>query len=258
VSGALRELGRSRDIYLTLVERQLRLRTKRSWISTAWPVLAPFFLMFLYVFVFKRVFNVPIERYPEYLLCGLLPWVFLSQTLSKSTAAVSTEGDILRKTRFPYELLTMSTVTVQAVNFVLTLGIFLTYLAVVGDLPYATLPALAFPLLALLLLVTSVAMILGLVDVYNHDLRQVLGNLLTIWFFLVPIVYRPRMAPESVARLQSIDPANLIVNQFRAVLYRGQIGEPVDLVVMFALCAGLFVVCLHVFRRYSRSVAKDV
>jgi lipopolysaccharide transport system permease protein len=204
------------------------------------------------------VFDVPIERYPQYLLCGLLPWVFISQTLTRSTASISTEPDLLRKAPFPYELMPMSAVTAQAFNFLITLFIFVAYLGVAGELRWATLPALAFPVLAVFLLVASLSLVLALVDVYNHDLRHVLGNVLTIWFFLVPILYRPQMTPESVEFLQSIEPVSLIVTQFRAVLYRGTVGHVDDLMLMFVICIAVLVVCLAGFRRFSHQLPKDI
>jgi lipopolysaccharide transport system permease protein len=258
VRTAVRELVRSRDVFVTLVERQLKLRAKRSWISTAWPVVAPLVLMLLYLFVFKRVFRVPIERYPVYLLSGLLPWVFLSQTLSKATTSISTEAHLVRKAPFPYELMPISTVLAQAVNFLLTIGLFMAALMITGDLPLSTLPVLPVPIAAVMLLVMALSIVLALIDVYNHDLRYVLGNVLTIWFFLVPIVYRPRMVPRAAEVVQSFDPVTMIVGQFRAVLYRGHIEDPVGLVLMLLVCGVVFCAALLLFRRLAPQLAKDI
>ena len=85
-----------------------------------------------------------------------------------------------------------------------------------------------------------------------------LPNLLTIWFFLVPIVYRRAMAPDSVQFLQSVDPMNLIVGQMRSVLYFGNVDEPVKMAVMVVLTAVLFAGSLAFFRRFSADLPKDV
>jgi lipopolysaccharide transport system permease protein len=254
---AIQDLANSRDLFVILVERQLLLRAKRAWMGTVWPVIAPGFLLLLYTFVFRRVFNVPIERYPEFLLCGLLPWAFLAQTLGKTISSLSLEPEILRKGPFHYELLPMATVASHALNFLIALVIFLAYLALTGRLEYALLPVVAIPVAALLLLVAALSLLVALVDVYNHDLRQVLNNLLTIWFFFVPIVYRPEMAPETVRNLQSLDPMGMIVEQFRAILYHGAITNWGRLVATLLLCVVLFSLALAWFRRFSRDLPKD-
>src|SRR4051794_5550395 len=84
-----------RDLAYTLVERQWRLRTKRSWVGLIWPVFAPLGLTLLYVLVFKRVFTVPVKRYPNYLIAGMLPWTFMSSAVGRAVTSVATEGDVL-------------------------------------------------------------------------------------------------------------------------------------------------------------------
>lgn len=246
-----------RDLFAVLVRRQFWLRRKRSWLGQAWPVLSPFLLMALYIFVFKRVFRVPVERYPDYLLCGLLPWAFLTTSVTRASSSISAEVDMLRKAPFPVEMLPLSTVVANTIDFLATLAIFVAALAARGELPLVTLPVLVAPMVAVILLTMALSMFVGLVDVYSHDLRRVLGNILTVWFFLVPIVYRPHMAPGSIAVIRSFDPMNLVVTQMRDVLYRGRLLHAVELGVMLVLSAALFAGALAVFRRFSTDVAKD-
>jgi ABC-type polysaccharide/polyol phosphate export permease len=136
--------------------------------------------------------------------------------------------------------------------------LFIGWLAIGGNLPLATLPVLPFVLAALILLVTGICIVVSLIDVYSHDLRQVLGNLLTIWFFIVPIVYRPGMAPGGARFLRSVDPMNMIVGQMRDALYFGRLSRPWHLVLMLLVSAAVLALSIVVFRRFSTSLAKDV
>jgi ABC-type polysaccharide/polyol phosphate export permease len=142
--------------------------------------------------------------------------------------------------------------------FLVSLTGFVVYLAFQGQVVYSVLPALALPIVALFLLISSISMVLSLIDVYNRDLRMVLGNILTVWFFLVPIVYRPGMTPGPLRFLRSIDPMNMIVGQFRDILHFGQLSRPIHAALMLVVCSGLFVVCRTGFRRLSRDLAKDI
>ncbi len=101
----LRELGTHRELLWTLVERQIRLRSKRSIMGVLWPLLSPFFLLALYTFVFASVFEVPVEDYGLYLFAGLLPWTFLVQTVNDSLQSISFEPDLVRRAPFPHQLL---------------------------------------------------------------------------------------------------------------------------------------------------------
>lgn len=246
------------DLLVTLVERQLRLRAKRALLGAVWPIVAPFLLGALYVFVFQEVFHTPIPRYTEFLLCGLLPWAFLAMTMGRAVTSLSADPELVRKVGRRQELLPISVVLSHALNLVVTLALLVGFLAVRGHLRPAVLPVIVLPVMATILLAASLALVVTLVDVYNHDLGQVLPNLLTIWFFLVPIVYRTRMAPGGLHFLESVEPMNLIVGQMRSILYFGRVDEPIKMVLMVTITAALFTVTLIAFRRLATDLPKDV
>ncbi len=244
----------------TLVERQLRLRSKRSVFGVAWPIAAPLFLLALYLYVFGSVFDVPVDHYGVYLFAGLLPWTFLVQASHDALQSISFEPDLVRRAPLPYHYLPLARVVVMAIPFLVLLAGFVVYVFTVGDVPVrlVLLPALLVPVLSTVLLVATVATLLALLDVFSRDLRYVLHNLLTVWFFLVPIVYQRRMAGDAVRTITALDPMRWIVDQFRDVLYEGRIDDPVAHGVTLVACAALFAAGLTLFRRLAVDLAKDV
>lgn len=255
--GGLTELVRRRELLLTLVERQLRLRSKRSVMGVVWPVAAPLFLLALYVFVFGSVFDVPIDDYPVYLFAGLLPWSFLVQSVHDALQSISFEPELVRRAPFPYHFLPLARVVVLAIPFLVLLAGFVVWLVATGEVRLLLLPWLLVPVAAVLLLVAGIASVLALVDVFNRDLRFVLNNLFTVWFFLVPIVYSGRMAGGRLDLVRSVDPMNQVIGRFRDVLYRGQV-DPLAMAATLAAGAAAFAASLLVFRRGAVDLAKDV
>ncbi len=256
----LAELVNQRELLWTLVERQARLRVKRTLFGIVWPVVSPMFLLALYLFVFGSVFDVKIDDYGVYLLVGLLPWTFLVQSVHDSLQSISFEPDLVRRAPFPLHLLPIARVIVMAVPFLGLLAASILYLGAVHSrgIVWSTLPAIVLPVASLLLLVTSISMLLALCDVFNRDLRYVLNNLLTVWFFLVPIVYHRKMVNGPVRTITTVDPMRWIIDQFRTVLYDGHVTSFVAPVVTLAVCAALFVASLVVFRRLAVGLAKEV
>lgn len=259
-SQALADLAGHRELLVTLIERQVRLRAKRSFMGVLWPLVAPLFLFALYRFVFGTVFRAPVDDYGIYLFAGLLPWTFLLQAVHDSLQSISFELDLVRRAPFPHHLLPLSRVIVMAVPFLVVLGTFSLYLAVGTDrgLDLAVLPALALPLASLLLLVGALSVVLSLLDVFNRDLRYLLHNLFTVWFFLVPIVYHQRMVSERVRAITAIDPMRWIIEQFRDVLYHGHIPDLRAPALTLLACAMLFAGALVAFGRLSVDLAKEV
>ncbi|HEX3606336.1 MAG TPA: hypothetical protein VH134_10470, partial [Candidatus Dormibacteraeota bacterium] len=196
-------------------------------------------------------------RYPVYLLTGLLPWSFLSQSLGRSIGSLSSECVLIRRTRMPYELIPIAMVLETAVFFVVTLAGLIAVLGVAGQLRWVILPAVVLPVVAMIAFVSSLALIVSLIDVYNRDLRWILGNLLLAWSFLLPIVYQHEAFPAMRA-LRYVDPMNIILGQFRDILYYGHISRPGHLLLMMAVSTGALVTTLVAFRRLTRHLAKDV
>ena len=248
----------TRDLLVTMIERKIRLRVKRTWIGTVWPIIAPVFLFLLYAFVFHSVFKVAQPRYGLFLFCGLLPWTFLAQTLGDAVLSISNEAVLVRRAAFHHEILPVASLVTMSIYFLITLSGLITYLGVTGQLDATLLPLIVIPVLALYLLVGALAIVLAFVDVYNRDLRQVLGNILTVWFFLVPIVYSQKMASPDLHFLRSVDPVSLIVGQFREILYDNHITQPSHYVYVVLITGGLFVAALVIARRTSRRLAKDI
>lgn len=248
----------SAEVFVTLVERQIRLRAKRAWLGVAWPVVAPLLLLALYAFVFNRIFTVPIDHYGEFLFAGLLPWTLVAQGLGLTVSSISSEPELIRRSRFPYEFLPMAGVAAMAAYFFVTLVGFVVYLAIVGRLDLVYVALLVVPVAALVLFTMSIAALLALLDVYNRDLRAVLGNILTVWFFLIPIVYRQDMVSSEVQTLRSIDPMNMIVGQFRDLLIYHQVSRPGHLVLMAVVCTALFVGTRRTFAHWNPRLPRDV
>ena len=238
----------------------MRLRSKRTVMGVIWPFCAPLFLFGLYRYVFGSVFRVPVEHYGVYLFCGLLPWTFLVQAVHDSLQSISFEPDLVRRAPFPHHFLPLSRVVVMSVPFVSLLVLFAGVVSFAGgsDVDPLLLPVLVVPVVSMVALVAGLSLLLSLVDVFNRDLRYVLHNLLTVWFFLVPIVYHPRMAGGRIQTILEVDPMRHVVGQFRDVLYDGAIDDPLGHALTFVACRAFFAVALAVFRRGAVDLAKDV
>jgi lipopolysaccharide transport system permease protein len=246
------------DLARVLLMRQLKLLAKRTIFGVLLPIAIPVILFLLYMFVFHTVLKVDIPRYPVYLFAGLLPWTYLSQTLGVAVTAVSREAELVRRARFPYALLPMASTGAGLAFLIVTLVGFVVVLAGTGHVYVSLLPLLVLPVLAVYLFVTGLSLVLALVDVYNRDLRQLLSNIITVWFFLVPVVYTQTALSKHLGIVVNDDPVSFIVGEFREFLYWGHVGSLGRTVEMMSICAGFFLVCFALFRRMEPSLAKDV
>jgi lipopolysaccharide transport system permease protein len=127
------------------------------------------------------------------MVSGLFPWVWLSTSLLEGTMSLIANAGLLRKAVFPAELLPMVSVFSNLVHLLLAVPIVAAALATGRVLHYEVggLASLLMPVVVLLQLPLVAGLALGLaaLNVHFKDVRDILANLLTLLFFLTPVIY---------------------------------------------------------------------
>ena len=144
--------------------------------------------------VFTVVFSVlmpnnNIEKYPIFLLCGLLAWNYFSSSVMSGTNCIVANGNLVKKVYFPREILPIATVLANLVNFLLALLVLFAVLLVFR----ATFSPWLWLLPVVILIQTGftlgVVFFLSAIQVYYRDTLLMLDVLMLAWFFLTPVFY---------------------------------------------------------------------
>ena len=206
----LAALARYRGLVQSLVARELKARYRGSALGFFWSFVNPLLLLIIYSVVFE-VF-LPnrmegIQPYALFLFCGLLPWTWFSTSLNESAGVLISGGNLIKKVLFPAEVLPIVSVLANMVHFFLGLPILALFLAWYAWGPETVDPAtglavqhqiqlhwqelawLPIVIAIQLVLTTGLAFLLSALTVHFRDIRDILSNLLTFWFFATPIIY---------------------------------------------------------------------
>ena len=182
-----------------MVVRDVRARYVGSGLGILWAFALPILWMLLYTGVFSLVLKVPVEAgfasFPEFLMAALLPWMAVSEGISRSATCLIDNAAIVKKTVFPLELLVLSVVLAAVVNEVIALAIYAVYVALIGHLSLVWLllivPALAFQIL----LTFGIGCIAAASTAFLRDAAHAVNILLTVGFYATPIVYPVSLVP---------------------------------------------------------------
>ncbi len=106
----LSNLTLRRHLIWNFVRRDLKARYVGSLVGFFWAVVHPLVLLVSYTFVFAIIFRVKLpgplpDNFPLFLFCGILPWLFFQDTLQRSCTSVVDNGNLLRNSIFPSEIL---------------------------------------------------------------------------------------------------------------------------------------------------------
>ncbi len=184
------DLVRYRELFGNLFRRDLQAKYKGSVLGVAWTLANPLLLMAIYLLVFSVLWHaVSIDHYALFLLSGLAVWIFFQTSLQNASRSMIDNASLIRKTRFPRQLVPLSIVATNLVSF----GVMLVGLLVANFVLLPRVRAtewLALPLaLAVIGLVSGLALAVASVNVLFRDVEHLIAALLLPWFFLTPILY---------------------------------------------------------------------
>ena len=258
----LRQLPRYRGLIQSLVSRELKARYRGSVLGFFWSFANPLLLLLVYTFVFSYVMRPPegIHDYALFLFCGLLPWTWFQTSLVESSGILISGGNLIKKVMFPAEILPIVTVLSNLVHFLFGLIILVVFL-IYFQAPLQPLELLWFPVVVLVQLVLTLgfALILSALTVHFRDIKDILGNVMTLWFFATPIIYSWKNPPPQIRRFLNANPVTHLAVSYQEILYfEGPFGHWKWLLALGMGSIVLFLFGYFLFDRLRDSFAEEV
>jgi ABC-type polysaccharide/polyol phosphate export permease len=260
----LRRLLRYRALVQSLVARDLKARYRGSVLGFLWSFVNPLLMLLIYTFVFTVVLpgvHPPeLEPFALFLFCGILPWTWLSSSLLESANVLIAGGNLIKKVLFPAEELPMVTVLAGLVHFCLGLPILAGFL-IYYRADVVAVDLLWFPVIVAvqLVLTLGLALLVSALTVHFRDVRDLLQNLMTLWFFATPIIYPLSQAPPGVRRLLNLNPFTHLAVSYQEVLFRsGPFTDWPRLLAAGGAAILAFLVGYFVFDRLRDTLAEEV
>jgi lipopolysaccharide transport system permease protein len=255
----LADIARHRDLLILLVQKDLKVKYKGTALGFFWSLLNPLLLMVVYSVVFSVLVRFQIERYPVFLLSGLLPWNAFVATITSASTSLVANANLVRRVRFPLEFLPLTSVLSGLVNLVLSLAILLVF-ALLFRQPLGA-PLIMLPLLLVIQLVftTGVCLVLSALLVYFRDLEYLVGIGLTALFFLTPIIYPlSAVGGNRLAIILKLNPMTWLITSYQSIWHDNAWPKPSYLVAFAAMSLLVLLLGRFVFRRLQGRFAEEV
>ena len=246
-----------RELIFILVWRDIKVRYKQTILGAAWAIFQPLAIMLIFTAVFSYVGQIPSDGlpYPVFLYSGLLPWLYISQALSRSTMSLVGEAPLISKVYFPRLILPLSGTLSPLLDLVLAFLVYLGLMVWFNVMPPWRIGTL--PLFAGLAFCIALAGGLWLSALYVRfrDVGHIIPMFIQLWMFVSPIIYPVTKVPETWRSFYALNPVVSVIEGFRwALLPDYQVEFSVfvpSLVVVFLALAGGLVF----FRSMERTFA---
>jgi ABC-type polysaccharide/polyol phosphate export permease len=258
------DLIRYRELFANLFRRDLQAKYRGSALGVLWTIANPIMLMGVYLLVFGVVWKTRFTtggHYPLFLLAGLAVWTFFAAALQSSSRSMLDNANLIRKTRFPRQLVPLSVVGAHLVSFAAMLVLLLVVNAIALPRARAT-ELLAMPLAILVVaLVSGLALAIASLNVLFRDVEFIVAALLVPWFFLTPILYPLSQVAQHrhvVAVIHWANPLSPAVESIRAPLFLGTLPRWSDALYLVVASVTSLALGAFVFTRVDDQIAIEV
>lgn len=218
------ELWHYRELLLTFVWRDVKVRYKQSFIGFAWALIVPIFTAAVYVVIFGKFAKFPNGEidYPILVFAGLLPMQLFTSGLTQASTSLVTNSNLVTKVYFPRVLLPLAGVLVPLVDFVLALLVMVLLMAHYDTWPSGP-EALLAPAFVALAVVTALGagFLLSALNVRYRDVPYAIPVFLQVLPFVSAVPYAVSELPVKWQWILSVNPITSVVSGWRWALLSG-------------------------------------
>ena len=241
-----------------LVLRDLKVKYKGSTLGFLWSLLNPLLMIVVYTVAFKYVMKIKVPNFPIFLFSALLPWNFLSSTLSMGVTSITENSNLVKKVYFPREVLPLSIVLVNLFHFCLSFLVLIPAL-----LFFKIIPGFSFLFLVVIvffqtLFVLGLTLLASALDVYYKDVKHILEVMLNLWFWLTPIIWPLYLVPEKLQDYVYLNPFTAFVQAYRDIILHNQFPKPLILTILVVTGILVFLLGAAVFQKKQRRFAEEI
>jgi len=219
------ELWRSRELFVFLVRKEIKVKYKNSVLGFLWSMLNPALTLAVFYVLFTFFLPNGIPRFVLYMFAAMLVWNLFQTAVLGATSTIVNNSGIVKKVSFPREILALASVGSAFMFFLFQSIVLVIFMLAFWHRPDWTAIWLLVPALAAILVFASaLSVFFSAVNVYLRDTQHLVEVVLLAWFWAIPGIYafspvHDKLARHSLLWLYFVNPVTPVVMTFQRVFY---------------------------------------
>ena len=253
-----KELFQYRELLKTNVKKDIRGKYKASFLGVLWSFINPLLQVLVYAIVFPYIMRVQTDNYLIFLICGIIPWTWFTNSITNGTTCITNNANLIKKVYFPREILPISIVTSGLINFLISCIIIVLFVLFGGvGLSWHL---IFLPLIVIVQYIISLSLVflLSAFNVYVKDVEYMVVFLLNLFFYATPILYSTEMFSGWFMWIFKLNPLAHIINAYRDIFYVHQVPQILSLLMLLVGGLILLILCYLVFKKLEKRFAEEV
>jgi lipopolysaccharide transport system permease protein len=213
------------DLIAIVTQKDLKVRYKSYAFGYLWSIAHPLVLALVFFIAFKVIMRVQVEAYALFLIAGLFPWQWFTNSVSVNLTVFLVNAQIIKKVNFPRDVLPFSIVLQDMLHYVLSIPVIIFFMFIYHKWPTLDwiygIPVL---LLAQFIFTYGLSLILSTLNLFFRDLERIVTLGLTLLFYFTPILYPLSMIPPKYQPLVNLNPLSPLMLAWRDLFLDGRLA----------------------------------
>lgn len=239
------------DLIVILTKKEIKIRYRNSILGYLWSIAHPLAFAIVFYIAFKVVMKIDVENYTVFLIAGLFPWQWFSNSVNSSAGIFIGNASLIKKLNFPKSVLPLSTLLNDTVHFVLAIPVIALFIYIY-NIPIRISWVYGIPLLLIiqLIFIYGLSLIISSINLFFRDMERIILILTTLLFYFTPIFYPEKMVPQAYQPLLKLNPVACLVINWRMLFLNGNI-DLIYLYLSVAYSVAIFITGYLIYKKLS-------
>lgn len=207
------------DLIFILSKKEIKTRYKNSALGYVWSLANPLAFATIYYFAFQVIMRIDVPNYALFLICGLFPWQWMTNSISICTSSFISNVNLIKKAVFPRLILPLAVVIQDGFHFLMTIPVILFFMFMYGaDVPFHAIWGVPFLIMITAPLIYGIGLIAGSLNVFFRDVQHIVAIVVQAAFYMTPILYPMSKIPEEYQTLALLNPFTPIILCWKELL----------------------------------------
>lgn len=251
------QLIEKREVLSALVEKDFKARYKDKALGRLWSIADPLVMVIIFTIVFDHIFKVGQPYFPIFLLLGLTPFRFFTNSVNGASLSAIENAQLVKKVSFPRIILPLASVLSHMRHFFIELILLAALFIYFSGAFHVSINLFWLPALFAIhvVCIVGVALCVAALNVRYRDTQYMLNSAIQILYWMTPIFYSFSIVPSKFAKALMWNPMVGVVEGYRAILLGG-VAPSFQLMGAGAISSLVILgIGFWVFKRYEKIFA---
>lgn len=254
----VKDLKKYKEYIIYLTKSDLKKQVAGTLFGYLWWLLDPLLNIAIYTILVTVIFRKDQPAFPLFVFCALLPWKWITSSLTSSVGCIKRKGGIIKQIYLPKFMLPLIDVSTNFIKFLFGIIIIMIMMGIYRISPTWHLIEIIPILIVNFSIIYGVSLYFSHIGTLYTDFKNIISHLFRLLFYASPGIYGLNRIPEHYRWLWRLNPITSIFESYRNIIMRGTSPMYLDLGVWFIVSIIVIIMGLHKIYKFDKNYAKVV